>query len=176
MWNNDCLSTGKYTFRSGDYYEGSFVNNKPYCGDFIIKEGDMEIKISIKDGSKRKYVKYDASNGDYLDGFFDGNIFSGNAHLTYTDGSIYEGEVIEGKRDGTGTYTWRTGEFYDGKWTDNNMNGYGTYYYKGKEKYPRLSGIFENGVPNGSFSYYIDANTHFKTEWENGKCIKVIEP
>lgn len=176
VWDKDCLSSGKYTFQSGDYFEGRFINNKPYYGDFIVKESDKEIKISIKDGTTRKYVKYDASNGDYLDGFFDGNVFSGSAHLTYTDGSIYEGEVIEGKRDGTGTYTWNTGEFYDGKWTDNKMNGYGTYYYKGKEKYPRLVGIFENGVPNGSFEYYIDSNTYFNTEWNSGKCIKVIEP
>ena len=95
--------------------------------------------------------------------------------MTYSDGSVYQGQMQDGKRSGTGSYTWKTGEFYDGGWEDDRMNGDGDYYYQGKGQYPKLSGAFLNGLPNGTCTYYKDVTSKFITIWDNGKCTKVSE-
>lgn len=79
---------------------------------------------------------------DYLDGYLDGEYFTGDVHLTYADGSVYQGQMQDSKRNGIGTYSWKTGEFYEGEWEDDRMNGDGDYYYQGIDQYPKLSGAF----------------------------------
>lgn len=174
-WKNDSLSNGKYTFESGNYYEGTFLNNSPYEGKLYIKNDDADITFTIKKDSDLKYVKMNKQDGDYYDGYFDGEFFTGDVHLTYSDGSVYQGQMQDGKRSGTGSYTWKTGEFYDGGWEDDRMNGDGDYYYQGKGQYPKLSGAFLNGLPNGTCTYYKDVTSKFITIWDNGKCTKVSE-
>lgn len=43
------------------------------------------------------------------------------------NGDEYEGDFLQGKRDGEGRYYWKTGEFesYSGKFIKNEMSGYG---------------------------------------------------
>ena len=47
--------------------------------------------------------------------------------LRYTDGSRYDGEVLNGKRHGRGTYVWPDGSRYSGDWRDGKKHGRGTY-------------------------------------------------
>lgn len=42
----------------------------------------------------------------------------------WIDGSKYEGEYCEGKKQGRGKYTWADGSYYDGEWFNNMINGY----------------------------------------------------
>lgn len=174
-WVKDSLSNGKYTFANGNYYEGTFLNNIPYEGKLYIEEDDVDIIITIKKDTDLKYVKLNKKDGDYFDGYFDGEYFTGDVHLTYADGSVYQGHIQDSKRSGEGTYSWKTGEFYDGSWEEDLMNGNGDYYYQGKDQYPKLSGDFVNGLPNGSLTYQQNDTSMFTTIWDNGKCIKVSE-
>jgi len=43
---------------------------------------------------------------------------------TWEDGSKYEGNYVEGRKHGKGTYTWNDGSVFTGDWVDNNINGY----------------------------------------------------
>ncbi len=175
MWNNDCLSNGKYTFENGNYYEGTFSNNKPCEGKLYIKNDDVDIVFTIKKDTDLIYIKMHELDDDYLDGYLDGVYFTGDVHLTYADGSVYQGQMQDSKRNGIGTYSWKTGEFYEGEWEDDRMNGDGDYYYQGIDQYPKLSGAFLNGLPNGTCTYYKDVTSKFITKWDNGKCTKVSE-
>eukprot|EP01028_Stygiella_incarcerata_P009245 TRINITY_DN4352_c0_g1_i2.p1 TRINITY_DN4352_c0_g1~~TRINITY_DN4352_c0_g1_i2.p1 ORF type:complete len:130 (-),score=29.09 TRINITY_DN4352_c0_g1_i2:224-613(-) len=47
--------------------------------------------------------------------------------LTLPDGSKYEGEWKDGKRNGKGMRTWLSGQKYEGEWKDGAMNGKGVY-------------------------------------------------
>ena len=38
--------------------------------------------------------------------------------IKYPDGSVYVGEVKDGKEHGRGTYTWPDGTKYEGEWKD----------------------------------------------------------
>ncbi len=44
-----------------------------------------------------------------------------------SDGSKYDGDIVDGKKHGHGTYTWPGGDIYVGEWRDNMATG-GWYY------------------------------------------------
>jgi len=41
----------------------------------------------------------------------------------YENGSRYEGEVVNGIRDGKGKYYYVNGGYYEGSWKDGKMHG-----------------------------------------------------
>ena len=40
-----------------------------------------------------------------------------------------------GKKEGFGKYTWADGSVYEGEWLDNRINGSGVYIWKDGRKY-----------------------------------------
>ncbi|MBK7139781.1 MAG: hypothetical protein IPH74_12475 [Bacteroidetes bacterium] len=46
----------------------------------------------------------------------------------YTNGDKYDGDFVNGIREGDGIYYWKEGEKYIGKYKNNKRNGYGKYY------------------------------------------------
>jgi len=44
-------------------------------------------------------------------------------------GVIYEGEWLNGQRDGNGSQTWQDQSKFVGEWKDNQANGKGTLYH-----------------------------------------------
>lgn len=86
--------------------------------------------------------------------------------LSYEDGSIYTGEVVDGFPQGQGTFTWPDGDSYVGNFENGIQNGQGTYTFANGDRYVGeykdgkyhgqgtftfadgrvVSGIFENGV------------------------------
>lgn len=66
----------------------------------------------------------------------------GNIHVksnwqreTYENGSIYLGEMTQGRKEGKGLYLFKSSDFYFGDWTNNYMDGYGTYVFTSGEVY-----------------------------------------
>jgi hypothetical protein len=47
----------------------------------------------------------------------------------YSNGDSYEGDWINNKRNGQGTYTWKDGDIYEGEWVDNKRIGKGKMLY-----------------------------------------------
>ena len=45
------------------------------------------------------------------------------------NGTKFEGQFKEGKRNGQGTFTSPDGEKYVGEWKDNKFHGKGTYFF-----------------------------------------------
>jgi len=50
--------------------------------------------------------------------------------MTYYNGDIYEGNWVDGKKQGQGTYRNKKGEFYEGYWVNGKMEGKGIYTWK----------------------------------------------
>lgn len=43
----------------------------------------------------------------------------------HADGDIYDGDWIDDKAHGMGTYSHSNGAFYNGEWEDDKQQGYG---------------------------------------------------
>ena len=111
----------------------------------------------VKDGQRHGYGQYFKTNGDWFEGNWINDWFSGqgtsyNAHRKYT----CVGEFYMGRRTGRGEMRWPNGDRYEGEWTDagNNgkINGTGTFYYaSGKvEKGRYINGKWCPEVSSGS--------------------------
>lgn len=186
-WENDEMSgEGTYTFANGTTLIGVYQKNKPVSGTLSYRneatDDDPDTEIVSLDysfsESERKIV-FTTKGGLKYDGDLSGLFNSGTATITYPGGNTYTGQVVEGKRDGTGKYVWKdesgkTVSYYDGSWDNDQMNGSGKYHFSGSE-YPYLSGSFESDVPSGTLVYYKEAGNTFETKWENGTCVSVKE-
>lgn len=65
--------------------------------------------------------------GNYKDGLKDGY-----GKMVYPNGDIYEGNWVENKMEGEGTYTYlKTGDIYSGAWKADKRHGQGTYEFGG---------------------------------------------
>ena len=47
----------------------------------------------------------------------------------------YEGDLVDGKKHGKGTYIWPNGNKYIGEWKDNAINGNGELIFSTGAKY-----------------------------------------
>ena len=52
--------------------------------------------------------------------------------MYYYNGDLYEGDWINDKREGQGTYVWKNGSKYIGSWKDDKKNGEGTLVWNGR--------------------------------------------
>lgn len=72
---------------------------------------------------------------------------NGYYSVSYSDGSHYEGNYVDGKRQGQGKYTFASGECYDGMWSQGKRHGYGVNYYANGNVY---EGSYVNGLRQDS--------------------------
>lgn len=45
------------------------------------------------------------------------------------DNSWYEGDYIDGRKEGKGKYVWPDGSYYEGEWRENKINGHVLIYF-----------------------------------------------
>ncbi len=79
---------------------------------------------------------------------FEGNYKDGLKHgvgkMKYPNGDVYEGEWVDNKMQGEGTYTYKkSGDIYSGSWFDNKKHGQGTYEFGSDSSL--FVGTWENG-------------------------------
>lgn len=172
-WKDDNMDEGTYTFKNGRVYKGTFKDNKFFKGhvDFgntVSNYGLSSLSLGI-DNAVIIAVICKFQNGTYYNG-----ALNGLAEIKYSSGNKYNGEVVNGNREGSGVFTWMSGEThlasYSGHWRNNLMDGKGIYYYS-SSTYPRLEGNFENGKPSSYMSYEKEAGKRYSTKWKDGKCI-----
>ena len=56
-------------------------------------------------------------------------VMVGKGTYTWTDGSVYTGDIRNGKRDGMGKFVGSSKQTYEGGWRYGKRNGTGKIYY-----------------------------------------------
>ena len=130
----------------GDVYEGQLVND--------LKDGPGT--LTYADGR--------VLTGRFKDGYCD------NGQLLFPDGSIYEGELRDGKRNGLGVYHFADGGFYQG-YSEN-----GAFHGQGKMQWFD-DGIYEGEWQNGEIHGYgtemrTDGTLRHRGIWETAAPIR----
>ena len=80
--------------------------------------------------------------------------------------SPYVGEMVNGVREGKGTYSFENGDKYEGFWKNNKMGGKGVYYFKNGDKY---DGDWVEGKKEGQGIYYFKSGAKYEGNWVQGK-------
>lgn len=176
-WENDAMVEGTYTFADGRTYDGTFSENKFDDGTFTVTTFPDELPYTafsaVYHNGSIKSIQLVLADGSYYRGDL-----TGKAEARYPSGNTYSGEMRDGKRSGTGTFIWYDNGVkaasYTGSWSNDLMSGKGKYYYT-TASYPYLEGTFQNGLVNGTATYYKEAGNAFSTTWVNGRCTGVTE-
>lgn len=117
------------------------------------------------------------------------NRFHGQGKFTSTQGVVYEGSWVDGRREGQGVETkpdgeryeggwannrengkgkktWPNGDSYDGQWLAGKMQGTGTYVKASGERY---QGGFANDERSGKGVLTTPAGDQYEGSWKAGK-------
>ena len=100
--------------------------------------------------------------GDYVDRA----ILNGKVAGKYHDGSVYEGDLKDGKLHGKGIFKWVSGSVYKGDWKDGKLHGKGTYKWECGNVY---EGEWMDGRKHGKGTLkYANGNVH-EGRWKDGR-------
>ena len=105
-------------------------------------------------GAERKCIKGDCVNGYGI--------------MTYPNGSKYEGEWKDNKKEGFGTFYYSYGSTYRGYWKNNKKDGLGEFnYYKGGS----YIGYWKNNQRHGIGRIVLNDGGTYLGEWKDDKII-----
>jgi len=99
--------------------------------------------------------------GEWLDGKK-----NGQGTATYSTGSEYVGNWLDDKMHGQGTSTYADGDKYIGDWKDNKRHGQGTYTWANGNKYV---GESKNDKIHGLGTYIWKSGRTFKGNWKDSR-------
>ncbi len=97
---------------------------------------------------------------------------------SYPNGSVYKGQVLNGKKHGIGTLTELSRAFYTGQWRNDMRNGHGHQTYENSFKLTGedYNGEWVNNRRNGYGSFTYSNNNSIVGQWLNdepsGNCTK----
>ena len=158
-----------------DYSPFDFEKNKKDCA---IKNANRRDSLFVAETRAKAYndsITYHEKFPDqvtYPDGtIYKGHLIDGkkNGYGEYTNsgGSVYEGEWKGDKKNGQGKMVYKDGSSYDGEWKDDKIEGYGTIIWANGNKY---IGNLVNNQPEGQgASYYPNGNKAAEGNYKNGR-------
>ena len=143
---------GKIVAKDGAFYEGTFIDGQmidgyaeystsigqSWKGRFQNNKIAAPGKFTLPDGSIWEGIK-----GEFID-IGGGAVFTGEGKIVDTDGTVYEGEIVEWQPNGLGRITLSNGHRYEGEFKDWKSHGHGIYYGSDGVKY---EGEFVEGLP-----------------------------
>ena len=112
LFNNQREKTLK--FPDGSTYKGSVLNNKPQGRGTRTWAGEKEYVGEWRDGEFWGHGKYTIANHWYEGSFYKGEFSQGRGLQIYQNIGRYEGEFLNSKRHGYGSFETEAGDRYEG--------------------------------------------------------------
>lgn len=133
-----------------------------YCNIFGMRK---PLSISLKDLVLAAFFVLAVSGAGSAQ-CLSGNCETGNGKFQYTNGDVYEGSLLNGKRHGTGTMVFNSKATYSGEWKNNAIHGRGVYKFVSGDRY---EGEYANGVREGRGKYFFANGSYYEGEYRGGK-------
>lgn len=125
--------------------------------------------IQIQAPPKFDDVPHLLSDGSIYIGKWENGLQHGKGKLIHLNGTSYDGDWVEGKKDGDGIAKFPEGhkcKEYNGKWKDGNYGSSGKFSFAD-------GGVYDGGLLNGKFdgdgTYFYSDGTQFTGKWKEGK-------
>lgn len=126
-----------------------------------------DIKVAINSEMKKEHKKIEYSDGSFYEGEVVNGLLDGYGLMVWSNGDKYEGQWKQNKQDGTGKYTWSDSKVYDGLWENGE-------YVKGTFTYP--SGEVKEYVRNTENEEVNNKKVDLANEELGNKYIKILKP
>ena len=136
---------------------------------------DNELFIGLLDSEKKNPIKglLLSSNGDYYEGEFINGKKEGKGKKIYHNGNenngfgnVYEGYWKNGKENGKGVFNFNNGNVYEGEFKDGILSGKGVFITKNGEIF---RGMFNNGLIYGKGNWTNNKGEKYTGFFMNGK-------
>jgi len=164
---------GIYQFKNGNRYEGYWKEGKPEGEGSMFKPNDETVVGIWQDGKlqqqegERKELTQDSTNDVVYEALRDCNVEdcpSGIGAFNYSDGTVYEGEFLNGQPHGEGICLYANGDKYVGSWYRHQPNGTGKMEYQNGDI---LDGSWQEGQ-------FVRGNKLLKTKDSGGNKIYAL--
>ena len=96
----------------------------------------------------------------------DGTLLSGQGKVTWTNGDVYQGELLQSRRHGQGEFTWANGQRYRGTWVNDVPQGKGSLNFASGNQY---DGDVAQGLPHGTGRMVYASGDSFQGRFIQGK-------
>jgi teichuronic acid exporter len=90
---------------------------------------------------------------------------SGRVTMVFPTGNRYDGELIDGRRNGCGTLTFTSGKSYTGQFQNDLFHGWGEWQQESGNRY---IGEFQNNKCNGIGTYIFADGSSTSGNWKEG--------
>ena len=182
--NKKTFETGAIEFKNGNIYKGNWNENGEMQGEGLyILKNDNALAEGVWENGELKGGRIFLPNGDIYEGQIKNSIFNGKGKLICFDNIIYEGQFINGERNGLFNIYFPDGSYFIGQFNNDNFNGQGKFYwtigmlYVGNFLEGKLEGkgILKNEINNSEYEGFFH-NNYFEGEgifkWNNGNLYK----
>jgi len=99
------------------------------------------------------------------------NIIYGKGKITNSNGTSYEGEIVNGRPHGKGIFTYPDGDKYEGDFVDGLPHGKGIFTYPDGDKY---EGDYVNGLPDGKGELTKSDGSSYEDNSLSWNCMVII--
>lgn len=86
---------------------------------------------------------------------------------------MYDGEFLNGRKHGQGSYQYKNGLLYEGEYQNGIREGHGALYNPGRRL--AYEGSFVSGMPHGEGEVLNEDNLRESTRWVHGISSELIE-
>jgi len=90
---------------------------------------------------------------------------SGQVRFRWDNGDTFDGQMLDGKRNGKGKMVWANGQIYDGDWRDDVAVGEGSLIFMNGDRY---QGQVRNGIPEGRGKKQFANGDSYEGNFANG--------
>ena len=156
---------GMLVYENGDYYIGNFYNGNVCNKGTLVLTDYITYTGEWKDNKKNGYgIETCHEDESVYEGEFVNGEKEGKGVLKFKDGSYYSGNFKNSKFDGEGQFNWPDGKKYVGEFREGKIHGKGEYTWPDGNRYV---GCYENGVKKGEGVYYWKSGNYFKGNFLN---------
>lgn len=140
------------------------------CANYSFSENIKNSSIKDKDLCENgtcSYIKQDLGDGLIIEGQFNYN-WDGKGTLKLNSkgvNSTYSGYFKQMKPHGEGIFTWTNGNMYNGQWIEGKKNGFGMF----KDKYGLYAGNWKDDMRNGDGKIFLNNGKTFEGKFLNNK-------
>ena len=124
LFNNRQEKTLK--FPDGSVYKGEVLNNKPEGRGTRTWE-HKEYVGEFRDGQQWGQGRYQIGKDWYEGLFYKGKFSKGKGVQICENQGRYEGDFLDSKRHGYGSFETETGDRYEGEWSEDVLHGKVTF-------------------------------------------------
>jgi len=167
------LPDGKGTmdYGEGEKYTGNFIKGKENGFGVLTHKNGLQEEVEYSNGNiVRKQTVIVLGGNIKVEGCTQGDCINGFGIVDFTSGNHYEGNFVNGTRQGKGRFVFAEGNVFEGEFAD-NLPVQGTYTYK-KERTSFTGTFYIDGSPKtGVYDY---ASNQSKVEVRDNQIVKVI--